>query len=136
MKEPSPESVVLRAPKSRGSIPLLRLVIGGVAARRKVGVDQLDDLQLAVETLVVEERSYEGELVLTVTAGAVGLAVTLAGLCSPEVKALLQDHGARPPQPAPLIIDVRMLLGSLVDAYRVIEEEGERFAVELEKWTS
>jgi hypothetical protein len=133
VKEPPSESVILRAPKSRSSIPLLRVVIGGVAARRSVRVDQLDDLQLAVETLVVEERSYEGDLVLTVAAGEDGLAVTLAGLCNSEVKSLLQDRGAEKPRSAPPTIDVRMLLAALVDAYRVSEDDGERFAVVLEK---
>ncbi len=74
MKDYVADTVVLRAEKSRVSIPLLRLVIGGVAARCRVSVDQLDDLQLAVEILVVEERSYGGELVLE-------LRVEERGLC-------------------------------------------------------
>jgi hypothetical protein len=99
VKEPPSESVILRAPKSRSSIPLLRVVIGGVAARRSVRVDQLDDLQLAVETLVVEERSYEGDLVLTVAAGEDGLAVTLAGLCNSFYR--IAEQRSPVPRPPP-----------------------------------
>jgi hypothetical protein len=135
VKDHAADTIVLRAEKSRASIPLLRLVIGGVAARRSVSVDQLDDLQLAVETLVVEERFYGGDLVLEIQADAHGLRLRLEGLCDPDVRALLRSRGPYQPSERHLI-NVRILLESLVDAYAVDEISDDHFAVLLEKWTS
>ena len=57
LAEPSDSSdiVILRAPRGKGSLPVMRVVIGGVASRHALSVDRLDDLQLAVETLFREE---------------------------------------------------------------------------------
>jgi hypothetical protein len=134
VKDHVPETIVLRAEKRRASIPLLRLVIGGVAARRSLSVDQLDDLQLAVETLVVEERSYEGHLTLEITPEATGLKLRLHGLSNPDVRSSLRPLGSYQPSEGRLI-NVRMLLDSLVDAYSLEETEGRDFAVSLEKRT-
>lgn len=132
--EYEPQTVVLRAPKSRMFIPLLRLIIGGAVARQNLGVDQLSDLQLAMETLVVEERAYEGELTLTVSWDPRSIAVTVAGLCNADVLALLQDDSQNP-EPHRSMINMRILLESLVDDHSVITDTGECFAVRLEKRT-
>jgi len=130
------DTVVLRVPSSRASIPLLRLVIGGVAARMNVGVDQLDDLQLAVETLVVEERSYVGDLVLEVTVKDRGLFLCLDGLRNQDVRDLLLDDARTRQTSAQPVINVRTLLDSLVDAFAVIDQHDGGFAVQMEKWAS
>jgi hypothetical protein len=135
VKDQTADTIVLRTEKSRASIPLLRLVIGGVAAHRNVSVDQLDDLQLAVETLVVEERFYGGDLVLEIQADEHGLRLRLEGLCDPDVRALLRSPVPYVPSERHLI-NVRMLLESLVDAFAVDEIGDDDFAVRLEKWTS
>lgn len=135
MQDRFANTVLLRAEKCRESIPLLRLVIGGVAARSKVSVDQLDDLQLAVETLIVEERSYEGQLVLEVQAKEGSFWLRLDGLCNQEVRTLLQSAPDEQPR-GPRFIDVRMLLDALVDDYWVDEVDCDNFAVRLEKSTS
>lgn len=134
MKDHCADTIVLRAPKRRASIPVLRVVIGGVAARHGVSVDQLDDLQLAVEMLVVEERSYSGDLVLEIRVDERGLRLSLEGLCNPEVRSLLQSQSSH--RPSPHIIDVRMLLEALVDSYALQEGGSEFYAVQFEKWTS
>lgn len=134
MDQHPPDTVILRAPKSRGSIPLLRLVIGGVAARGRMGVEELDDLQLAVETLVVEEQCYTGELELQLSARADRLMVRLDGLCNRRVEDLLSRTGSYS-GPGERLINVRMLLNSLVDSYEIVPTGSDRFAVEMEKWT-
>ena len=57
LAEPSDSSdiVVLRAPRGKGTLPVMRVVIGGVASRHALSVDRLDDVELAVETLFREE---------------------------------------------------------------------------------
>lgn len=99
-----------------------------------MSVDQLDDLQLAVESLVVEERSYSGDLVLEMSIEKGRLSVRLGGLSNAEVKALLQSPSGEGP-PRRRRIDVRMLLDALVDGYSVVESADGRFAVQIEKWT-
>lgn len=131
----SPDIVVLRTDKGTPSLPLLRVVIGGVASQQDLLVDQLDDVQLAVETLVAEESPDSGELVLEIAAGGSGLSLTLDGLSNQSVKQALVAPGPfRPSEDCPL--DVRMLLESLVDVFKVLERAEGRFAIQLEKWTS
>jgi len=136
VREKPSDTVVLRVPSSRASIPLLRLVIGGVAARMNVGVDQLDDLQLAVETLVVEERSYAGDLVLEIAVKDRGMFLRLDGLRNRDVRDLLLEDARTRPVSAHPVINVRMLLNSLVDAFAVADQHDGGFAVQMEKWAS
>lgn len=130
-----PDTVILRTQKCRAVIPLLRLVISGAAAAsRTVRIDQLDDLQLAVETLVVEEQSYAGDLVLHIKVEEQRLRLRLEGLCNQSVKALLLSPKAYGPAKENLI-NICMLLESLVNGFSVVEGPGDDFAVQLEKWT-
>ncbi len=99
-----------------------------------MGVEELDDLQLAVETLVVEEQCYTGELELQLSARADRLMVRLDGLCNRRVEDLLSRTGSYS-GPGERLINVRMLLNSLVDSYEIVPTGSDRFAVEMEKWT-
>ena len=136
MAEPSHKSdtVVLRAPRGRSSLPLLRVVLGGMASRHALSIDRLDDLQLAVETLFREEPSAGEDLTLTVTREDETLRITLAGLCSPLVRRTLSG----PPESeeekfaAPGIL--RMIMDHLVDDYRTAQgASAASFAVEMGK---
>lgn len=130
----SPDIVVLRTARGGRSLPVMRVVIGGVASRRDLPFDQLDDTQLAVETLLAEESLEGGELVLTVSGSGGAFMVRLDGLHNQSVKAaLLATELFRPC--AGCLLDVRMLLDSLVDGYRVQETAAGSFAVEMEKRT-
>jgi hypothetical protein len=131
----SPDIVVLRTARGGRLLPAMRVVIGGVASRHDLPFDQLDDTQLAVETLLAEE-SLEGggELVLTVSSSGGAFMVRLDGLHNQSVKAaLLATELFRPCEGC--LLDVRMLLDSLVDGYRVQETTAGSFAVEMEKRT-
>ena len=129
----SKESVVLRTERGASALPLLRVVISSLASRQDLLMEQLDDVQLAVETLLADEPEGEGELVLEVWSGGNGLSLCVDGLHNASVRAALL--AAQPFQPCEdCLLDVRLLLDSLVDAFSVIDRDEGRFAVQMDKW--
>ena len=131
----SPDIVVLRTARGGRALPVMRVVISGVASRHDLSFNQLDDTQLAVETLLAEESREGRELVLTVSTSGRMFTVRLDGLQNQSVKtALLATETFRPCEGC--LLDVRMLLDSLVDGYRVLDTTPGSFAVEMEKRTS
>lgn len=123
---------MLRTAGGFRALPLLRVFIGGFASRHDLPVDRLDDVQLAVETLVAEEPEGEGDVVLQISAGGDGLTLRLEGLRNQGVKAALR--ATDPFQPCEgCLLDVRVLLDSLVDGYRVVDATAGLFALEMDK---
>jgi hypothetical protein len=136
LAEPSIGSdiVILRAPRERGSLPVMRVVIGGVASRHALSVDRLDDLELALETLFREEPLEGGDLTLTVSVVGELFKVTLAGLRSQLVRQTLSAGKGLGLGRNGRSDILRMLMDSLVDEYRT--EDGATagsFSVEMEK---
>jgi hypothetical protein len=113
----------------------MRVVIGGMASRHDLSLDRLDDLQLAVETLLAEEAPDGSELALELSVSSSGFRVRLDGLENQSVKAALMATDPFHPCVG-CLLDVRLFLDSLVDGYRVIETTAGAFAVEMEKRAS
>jgi hypothetical protein len=110
----------------------MRVVMGGVASRHDLPLERLDDLELAVETLLAEEAVEGGELVLSVSCDAETFRVRLEGLANQALRtALVAPDPFRPSSLCRL--DVRLFLDALVDTYQVVEDAGGVFAVEMEK---
>ncbi len=131
----SSDIAVLRTARGSLALPVLRVFIVGFASRHDLPVDRLDDVQLAVETLLADEPEDEGELVLEIVADSDGLTLRLDGLLNQNLKAaLLTTDLFSPRQGCPL--DVRLLLDSLLDDYRVLDDSADSFAVEMEKRAS
>lgn len=128
----SRESVVLRTRKGARALSLLRVVISGTASRQNLLMEQLDDIELAVETLLAEEPQTGGDLVLEVWSTGNGLALSLGGLVNSGVKAALLAPGSFTPSER-CLLDVRMLIEPLVDRYSVSEGPQGTFSVEMEK---
>jgi hypothetical protein len=128
--------IVLRTPRETGSLPVIRLVIGGVASRHALSVERLDDLLLAVETLLRDEPVEGSELILTLSVSDDVFRVRLDGLYNNRLRQTLDEAPcARPAEEQRL--DVRVLMDSLVDAYGTADGElSGSFAVEMEKWVS
>lgn len=114
--------VVLRTPRGARALPVMRVVMSGVASRLAIPLDRLDDLQLAVETLLVEEPAEGCELVLEIVAGQEGLRVRLDGLVNQRVRAALV--AADPFEPClGCLLDVRLILDPLIDRFEVVDAE-------------
>jgi len=130
-----PDNVTLRIARGGLTLPVMRVVVGGVASRHNLPLERLDDIQLAIETLLAEEPGEGSDLTLGVSMGQGRLSVRLDGLTNHSLKAALL--ASDPFQPCPgCLLDVRLLLDSLVDEYHLVEAEGGRFAVEMEKQVS
>jgi hypothetical protein len=131
----NPDIVVLHTPRGSRALPVMRVIMGGVASRHDLPFERLDDIQLAVETLMAEESDEGEELVLTLSGGPRGFCVRLEGLHNQSLRAVLLATG--PMQPCEgCQLDVRLFLDALVDSYQVVADAGDSFAVELEKWAS
>jgi hypothetical protein len=126
----TPDIVTLRFPKGYHWLPVVRMLLDGIAIRENLRLDELDDLKLAVETLLVEEGRGEGDVMVSATASPGMLSITVEGLCSPRLERSLEDEdGAR----AAHIINIRMLLDSLVDEYRLVRRDLGFFGVRMQK---
>lgn len=113
----------------------MRVVIGGMASRHDVPLDKLDDLQLAVETLVAEEPLDGHELVLELTARDTGLHMRLSGLVNQKVRvALLATDPFESCEGC--LLDVRAMLDSLVDTFSIVDGADGSYGVLMEKRTS
>ena len=114
-------------------MPLLRMVLGGIASRRDLSYDALDDLLLAVDSIIAEDHTPD-ELSMSVILGADEVAVRLEPLTDADLLATLQ-LGRVPAEAEGRCIDVCLLLESLVDRYQVDVQAGGRYAVTVEKTT-
>ncbi|MCE5253461.1 MAG: hypothetical protein LLG45_04515 [Actinomycetia bacterium] len=131
----SRDIVTLSIGRGASALPVIRVLIGGMASRNDLPLDRLDDVILAVESLLAEESEVGSELVLEVCRSDAGFRVCLGGLENQRVKAALLGTGPfRPREGCPL--DVRLLVGSLVESFKVIETGPASFAVEMEKQAS
>jgi len=127
--------VTLRIPRSSRELPVMRVVMGGMASRLDVPLDRLDDVELAVETLLAEEPVDGHELLLELAAVEGGLDVRLYGLLNRRVRAALVATDPFEPCEG-CLLDVRVMLESLVDAFSVVESSGGSYGVLMEKRTS
>jgi hypothetical protein len=136
LAEPSvtPDIIILRAPRGRGNLPVMRVVIGGVASRHALSVDRLDDIELALETLFREEPVEGNDLTLAVSVVGETFKVALGGLSSQLVRRTLSTTERSEPGRDALSDVLRMLMDSLVDGYRTTDGPTTgSFSVEMEK---
>ena len=133
--ERASDIVVLRVPRGEFALPVMRVVISGVAARHNLALDQLDDVQLAVENLVAEEPGRGEEFELRLWLADDSFHVRIDGLTNRRVRRVLTEAEAAEPSDA-YLLDMLLFLPSLVDGYRVIGETSRSYAIELEKRAS
>jgi hypothetical protein len=126
--------VVLRIPRGGACLHVVRVVIGGVASRLALPVDSLDDLQLAVETLLREEPPVGGDVSLHLWVDDARFRVGLLGLTSPVIqRALSCDQGVLSDAFGAENV-LRMIMDALVDDYGIADGATTgSFAVQMEK---
>lgn len=100
----------------------MRVVMSGVASRHDLPLDKIDDLQLAIETILVEESGEGRDLQLELSACENGFRVRLLGLVNQSVKAALVAEDPFEPCEG-CLLDVRFLLDSLVDRLTVEDSD-------------
>lgn len=121
------DTVQLKTPAGRDWGPVVRLVLGGIGDRLDLGIDELDDLQLAVERLLAEAGAQESvSLSFEIFDG--GVRTHVGPLAEGAIADALQG-----PEPPPGQLTLRRILATVVDSFGVEQAEDEGLYVRLEK---
>jgi hypothetical protein len=123
-----PDTIELTTPVGRDWDPVVRLVLGGIADRLNLGFEELDDLQLAVERLLLEAGSQES-VKMSFEVSENGVRTRIGPLRAAPLAEALQGP---PPQPGELTL--RRILETVVDSFGVEEVAADgQLIVRLEK---
>ena len=121
-----PDTIRLVTPPGRAWHPVVRLVLGGVADRLGLGFEELDDLQLAVERLLLESGDQE-TVALSLEIVDHGVRLRVGPLRERAIAVALQA------EPEPGELNLRRILETVVDSFGVEEAEDGELVVRLEK---
>jgi anti-sigma regulatory factor (Ser/Thr protein kinase) len=121
------ERIDLEAPLSGDFHAVVRLIIGGIAERVDFAFEEIDDLQLAVERLLVEAGTV-GTVQLEFEVERGGISTRVGPLSERKVAEALADGEA-----APGHLTLRRILQTVVDSFRVEEAEDDCIVVRLVK---
>jgi len=121
------DRIELVAPLGAPWEPVVRLVLGGIAGRMNFGFEELDDLQLAVERLLLEAGSQDTiRLVFDVTDRAIRTHV------GPLRETAIAD-ALQGPEPSPGDLTLRRILETVVDSFGLELSDSGELVVRLEK---
>jgi len=126
------DTVCLEVPRDAGFLPLLHLVLGGIASRRSFSFDDLDDIQLAVDSVLAEDVPPRGTLSMAVTVSDDAIKVRLEPLRNSDLRVTLAQ-GQVPAGAEGRCIEICIMLRSLVDEYLLADLGDGTYAVELRK---
>ncbi len=124
----APDTVELVTPPGPEFAPVMRLVLGGVGDLAGLGVEELDDLQLAVERLVFEASNTAEDVHVAFDLDGDHLRLRVGPIGERRVAEALQG-----PEPPPGQLGLRRILATVVDAFGIEEVEPEGLVVRLEK---
>ena len=110
------DEIVIDIPRERPFSAVADLVLGGLAARHEVTIDGLDDLQLALGSLLDHDDDDDGEVtvVLRVAGGSIEASVGPVGERTAAALAEAPDEG----------LGLRRLLEAVVDEFSVRSRDG------------
>ena len=121
------DKIELTTPVGRAWEAVVRMVLGGIADRLDLGFDQLDDLQLAVERLLIEGDPKDPvSLSFELTEG--GVRARIGPLRDAALAEALQG-----PEPPPGELTLPRILSTVVDSYGIEEVADDHLIVRLEK---
>ncbi len=126
------DTVSLTTPRAPEYYPLFNMLLGGIATRRDLSLEALDDLQLAVDNVILEDRHSTGDLSLTVTLQEDALEIVISPLSDPDLYHTLVE-GSVSADAADRCLDICLFLSPLVDRYVVRDLDSGGFALELRK---
>jgi hypothetical protein len=121
------DNVRLETPVGRDWGPVIRLVLGGIGDRLDLGIDELDDLQLAVERLLAEAGAQQS-VTLSFELHDGRVRTHVGPLAEPAIA-----HALQGPEPPPGELNLRRILDTVLDSYGVDDVEDEGLYVRLEK---
>ena len=114
------DEITLTLPRDRDFYEIAHLVVGGLAIRLDLTVDHLDDLQVALDT-VLQQEMPEGELTIAVRVDDGELHTLIGPFQGGKMRAALErdDDGEQ--------LSMRRLLGAVCDRVEVEERDGEEW---------
>jgi hypothetical protein len=121
------DRIELEAPLAGDFQPVVRLIIGGIAERVDFAFEEIDDLQLAVERLLVEAGS-EGSVEMSFVVGDGRIRARVGPLSERAVADALSDGDGAPGE-----LTLGRILQTVVDSFGVEEAADGRIVVRLEK---
>ena len=115
-----PDEITLTLPRDRNFYEIAHLVVGGLAIRLDLTVDHLDDLQVALDT-VLQRQGDDGDLTIAVRVVAGELHTLIGPFPSGNLRAALErdDEGDQ--------LSMRRLLGAVCDHVEVEDRGGEEW---------
>jgi hypothetical protein len=119
------DRIQLTIPAEEDFRPVARLVVGGLGVRLDLTLDDLDDLQVALDTLL-GCRDDDGDIVVTVNAGDGAVRAAVGPFPAEALDSL--DHGDSP-------FGLRRVLETVCDSFEIDERDGGSW-VELTKRTT
>jgi hypothetical protein len=126
------DPVVLIVPRDGPAMSAMRVITGWVASRHDLALDQLDDIDLALETVLAGEHAPGEPLSLTITVLSGEIHLLIGGLTNQALRSNLEiGCQFQPTREWPL--DVRLFLSAFVDAYTLIDRDGASFSISMQK---
>jgi len=126
------DRVCLTLPDSSAYLPLLRLVLGGVAARADMTFEAMDDLQLAVEHVLRGREAKEDQITMEVEMGDGRINVYLGLLSDAGLRAEILGR-SRPATASMPLLHRGTVLRRLVDDCGLERETPAGFSLRLTK---
>jgi len=119
------DEITLTLPRDRSYYEIAHLVLGGLAIRLDLTVDHLDDLQVALET-VLQQQEADGELTIALRVEETALHTVVGPFPGSRFRSALarEDAGEQ--------LSLRRLLGAVCDRVNVEERAGDEW-IELTK---
>lgn len=108
--------VAISLPNQRRYLDVARLVFGGAASRLDLGYEEVDDVQLAIESVLTAGLSHDDEIRLELAVQDARLSIWLGPLDETALESRLHDDGRG--------IALERLLGRLVDDARPEARDG------------
>ncbi|HZQ88581.1 MAG TPA: hypothetical protein VFA42_01085 [Gaiellaceae bacterium] len=119
------DEITLVVPAQEDFRPIVHLVVGGLAVRLDLTMDALDDLQVALDTLL-GRRDDDGDVTVRVAFDDTTMRATVGPLPSEILDVVERDGGE---------LSLRRVLETVCDTFEVEEREGSAW-VELTKQTA
>jgi hypothetical protein len=122
------DEITLTLPRDRNYYEIAHLVLGGLAIRLDLTVDHLDDLQVALETVLAQQEP-DGELTIALRVDDHALHTVVGPFPGSRLRAALEreDVGEQ--------LSMRRLLATVCDRFEVEERAGGEW-IELTKVTA
>ena len=117
----SSDEITLRLPRERPFFGVAHLVLGGLAVRLDLSIDQLEDVQVALSELL-EQHETEDEITLTVRVEGETMHAAIGPFDETLERDLARSDG----------VGLRRVLDTVVDEVRIVDRNGAPW-VELTK---